>query len=115
VPFTGGCSLGLPSAFGLVRRPGNRGVSFRGVLRDSESPLTLRHRSSTGGLVELPEIDETWERLAMLPRDQRVALVLRFYEDLPDAEIARVMDCRPATVRTRIHRALTVLRKEMTP
>jgi RNA polymerase sigma factor (sigma-70 family) len=67
-----------------------------------------------GGWVEQPEIDETWELLVTLPRDQRVALVLRYYEDLPDDEIARVMDCRPATVRTRIHRALTTLRQEVT-
>jgi RNA polymerase sigma factor (sigma-70 family) len=69
----------------------------------------------TGGTVEPPEIDETWEQLAALPHDQRVALVLRYYEDLPDDEIAAVMGCRPATVRTRIHRALTRLRQEMTP
>jgi RNA polymerase sigma factor (sigma-70 family) len=68
-----------------------------------------------GGLVDPPEIDETWTLLASLPHDQRVALVLRFYEDLPVDEIAAVMGCRPATVRTRIHRALTKLRKEMTP
>jgi RNA polymerase sigma factor (sigma-70 family) len=65
--------------------------------------------------VEPPEIDETWELLATLPRDQRVALVLRYYDDLPVDEIARVMGCRPATARTRIHRALAKLRKEMTP
>jgi RNA polymerase sigma-70 factor (sigma-E family) len=65
--------------------------------------------------VEPAEIDETWDLLATLPRDQRVALVLRFYEDLPVAEIARLMGCRPATARTRIHRALAKLRKEITP
>jgi RNA polymerase sigma factor (sigma-70 family) len=69
----------------------------------------------TGGWIEQPEIDETWDRLATLPHDQRVALVLRYYEDLPDDEIAAVMECAPATVRTRIHRALATLRKEMTP
>lgn len=62
-----------------------------------------------------PEIDETWDRLARLSREQRVAVVLRYYEDLPMDEIARIMGCRTATVRTRIHRALTSLRKEMTP
>jgi RNA polymerase sigma factor (sigma-70 family) len=62
-----------------------------------------------------PEIDETWALLERLPRNQRVALVLRFYEDLPLDEVARVMGCRPATARTRIHRALAQLRKEMTP
>jgi RNA polymerase sigma factor (sigma-70 family) len=65
--------------------------------------------------VEPPEIDETWDVLATLPRPQRVALVLRYYEDLPVDEIARVMGCRPTTARTRIHRALAKLRKEMTP
>jgi RNA polymerase sigma-70 factor (sigma-E family) len=66
-------------------------------------------------VVEPPELDETWALLAELPRAQRVALVLRYYEDLPDEEIARVMGCRRTTVRTRIHRALATLRKEMTP
>jgi RNA polymerase sigma factor (sigma-70 family) len=64
--------------------------------------------------VEPPEIDETWDLLATLPREQRVALVLRYYEDLPLVEIAQVMGCRPATARTRIHRALAKLREEMT-
>lgn len=64
---------------------------------------------------EPPEIDETWGLLARLSQDQRVAVVLRFYEDLPMDEIAQIMGCRPATVRTRIHRALAALRKEMTP
>ena len=41
--------------------------------------------------------------------------MLRYYEDLPVDEIAQVMGCRPATARTRIHRALAKLREEMTP
>jgi RNA polymerase sigma factor (sigma-70 family) len=62
-----------------------------------------------------PELDETWRLLAGLPQDQRVVLVLRFYEDLPDDEIARIVGCAPATVRTRAHRAIAKLRQEMTP
>lgn len=85
--------------------------------------LTWRDRTAMGRAreplpvdrVDPPEIDETWELLATLPSDQRVALVLRYYEDLPLDEIAEVMGCRPATARTRIHRALTKLREEMTP
>ena len=61
-----------------------------------------------------PEVDETWDDLARLPQDQRVALVLRYYEDLPMDEIARLMGCPTATVRTRIHRAIARLRREMT-
>jgi RNA polymerase sigma-70 factor (sigma-E family) len=65
--------------------------------------------------VEPPEVDEMWGRLAGLPQDQRVALVLRYYEDLPVKEIARMVGAPPATVRSRIHRALGRLREEMTP
>jgi RNA polymerase sigma factor (sigma-70 family) len=65
--------------------------------------------------VDPPEIDETWELLAGLPLHQRVVLVLRYYEDLLVDAIAQIVGCRPATVRTRIHRALSKLRKEMTP
>ena len=45
-------------------------------------------------------------RCRSLPDRQRAAIVLRFYEDLPDEETAEILGCRPATVRTAIHRAL---------
>jgi RNA polymerase sigma factor (sigma-70 family) len=44
-----------------------------------------------------------------LPGRQREALVLRFYLDLPDEEIAQIMGIRPGTVRSTIHRALGAL------
>lgn len=50
--------------------------------------------------------DELWDALNRLPYRRRAAVVLRFYEDLPDAEIAKALGCRPSTVRTTIHRAL---------
>jgi len=57
--------------------------------------------------------DELWDALARLDPRRRAAVVLRFYLDLPDAEIAEVLGCRPATVRTSIHRALHTLRQEI--
>ena len=57
--------------------------------------------------------DEMWDALSRLTPRQRAAVVLRYYEALPDAEIAAVLDCREATVRTTIHRALATLRKEI--
>ncbi len=57
--------------------------------------------------------DEMWDVLQHLPERQRAAIVLRFYEDLPDADIARILGCRLPTVRTAIHRGLATLRKEM--
>ena len=60
-----------------------------------------------------PEIDETWAAVCRLPFRQRAALALRFYEDLDEAEIARILRCRPGTVKSTIHRGLARLRKEM--
>jgi DNA-directed RNA polymerase specialized sigma24 family protein len=57
--------------------------------------------------------DELWDALATLTERQRAAIVLRFYLDLPDAEIAAALDCREATVRTSVHRGLAKLRKEI--
>jgi len=59
--------------------------------------------------------DELWDALATLDDRRRTAIVLRFYEDLPDAAIAEVLGCRPATVRTLVHRGLRALRKEIQP
>jgi RNA polymerase sigma-70 factor (sigma-E family) len=56
--------------------------------------------------------DELWSRLAQLSSRQRAALVLRYYEDLPDAEIAEVMGCAVGTVRSLISRALSALRAD---
>ena len=44
-----------------------------------------------------------------LPGRQREALVLRFYLDAPDAEIARLMGIRESTVRSTTHRAIAAL------
>lgn len=62
-----------------------------------------------------PELvaDEMWDVLLRLPQRQRTAIVLRFYEDLPEAEIAAVLGCRPNTVRTLVHRGLAALRQEL--
>lgn len=59
--------------------------------------------------------DELWRLLATLPRRQRVVLVLRYYEDLPDERIAEIVGCRPATVRVHAHRAVARLREQLQP
>jgi RNA polymerase sigma-70 factor (sigma-E family) len=61
--------------------------------------------------VEAPEHDDLWAVLARLPERRRAAIVLRYYEDLPVIEIARVLGCRPGTVASLLHRGLADLRK----
>jgi len=52
---------------------------------------------------------QVMQAVRRLPARQREALVLRFYLDLPEAEIARVMGLRPSSVRSATHRALKAL------
>jgi len=61
-----------------------------------------------------PVIDETWAAVCRLPFRQRAVLALRFYEDLPEAEIARLLGCRLGTVKSSLHRGLAKLRDELT-
>lgn len=53
---------------------------------------------------------ELHDVLLRLPYRQRAAVVLRFYADLSEIEIAEVLGCAPGTVGSLIHRALERLR-----
>jgi len=55
------------------------------------------------------EREEVIRALRRLPHRQREVLVLRFYLELPDEQIARVMGIRPGTVRSTAHRAIEAL------
>lgn len=50
------------------------------------------------------------DRLRALPLKQRLVLVLRYYEDLPDARIAELLGCPDAIVRSHAARGLAALR-----
>lgn len=60
-----------------------------------------------------PGDEVLWDALAALPFNHRAALVLRFYLQLPDREIADLLGCRPGTVGPWIHRGLRTLRKAL--
>ncbi len=49
--------------------------------------------------------------LWQLPPAQRVVIVLRYYEDLQEAQVAALLGCSVGTVRSRTHRAVTRLRQ----
>ena len=96
--------------------------------------------TSVGTGSAAPDIDDTtiWiERLRSLPRmtpitpspsaiglnersvslnaDQRAAVVLRFYSDLPVEQVARTVGAPVGTVRSRLHYGLKQLRRALEP
>jgi RNA polymerase sigma-70 factor (sigma-E family) len=62
-----------------------------------------------------PEHDEIWDALAQLAPRRRAALVLRYYLDLSEADIAEALGCRRGTVKSLTHRALADLRSVLEP
>ena len=51
--------------------------------------------------------------MAMLPEEQRTAIVLKEYHGLTFQEIADLLDCPLSTVKTRLYQGLGVLRKQL--
>jgi len=51
------------------------------------------------------------EVLSRLTPKQRAVVVLRYYEDLPEAEVAATLGCSVGTVRSQVHRTLARLRE----
>src|SRR5262249_21950904 len=58
--------------------------------------------------------DQVWRALGRLPRMQRAVIVLRYFEDLTEAQTAEVLDCSIGTVKSQASRALAALRLDAT-
>ncbi|WP_433062527.1 SigE family RNA polymerase sigma factor [Dactylosporangium sp. CS-033363] len=80
--------------------------------RNRELVVTVSDERPVPGALdaEAAERDAMWRLMHALPDQQRAVIVLRYYEDLDDATIARILDCSPVTVRTHAMRALHRLR-----
>lgn len=74
--------------------------------RRFRQPTPPREPATTG----FPELDETWRVVQRLPPAQRHVVVLHFYEDMALVDIADLLDRKPATVRSDLHRALHTLK-----
>jgi RNA polymerase sigma-70 factor (sigma-E family) len=73
----------------------------------------LPDRAGPDLLQEHVERQVLWQHVQTLPTRQRAVLVLRFYEDLTEAETARVLGVATGTVKSQCSRALATLRKRM--
>lgn len=54
-----------------------------------------------------------WAALQQLPPRQRAAVVLRYYEDLTEAQTAAAMGCAVGTVKSQVSAALNTLRTQL--
>jgi RNA polymerase sigma-70 factor (ECF subfamily) len=59
------------------------------------------------------ERDALWRHVKELPARQRAVLVLRFYEDLSEAQTAALLNISPGTVKSQTSRALHTLRQRL--
>jgi len=62
---------------------------------------------------EVGRRQEMWELLQALPMRQRAAIVLRYYEDLTEAQTADVLRCPVGTVKSLVSRGIRRLRDEL--
>lgn len=61
----------------------------------------------------LGERDALWTVVQALPPRQRAAVVLRFYEDMSEQDVAATLGCSVGTVKSQTSRALATLRKRL--
>jgi RNA polymerase sigma-70 factor (sigma-E family) len=64
---------------------------------------------------ELPILDRSllWPLVCALPARQRAIIVLRYYEDLTEAQIAEALGCAPGTVKSQSSTAIAAIRRAL--
>jgi RNA polymerase sigma-70 factor (sigma-E family) len=87
-------------------------------------PTRSRRRSELGATLPgepaapaspLDAHDELYAALAALPPRQRAVLVLRYFLDLPEAEVAAALQCSLGTVKSTASRGLARLEQTLRP
>jgi DNA-directed RNA polymerase specialized sigma24 family protein len=110
------CFVGLSSRIGRVENPSaylraSVANACRSLLRKQRRESLATWRLGTAGYPISPSARELLDAVSALPPSQRVAIVLRYYEDWTTAEIASAMGCRASTARSHLRRGLIALRR----
>lgn len=110
--------------WGRIRDRGAVDGYVRRVMVNSRTSLWRRRRLAEYATDRLPDSsgpdstgdlelhDALWRALGQLPRRQRAAVVLRYYEDLSEAETADALGVSVGTVKSTVSRALARLRDD---
>ncbi len=106
-----------PDAFGpyLKRTVINLANSFFRRRKVERGFMEVSARAPVAAAAEHDPVerDDMWRTLMTLPPRQRAAVVLRFYEDLSEAQTADIMQCPVGTVKSLVSRGLETLRREV--
>jgi RNA polymerase sigma-70 factor (sigma-E family) len=81
-------------------------------VREVALPATL-DRPGPDAYAEHDARDAVWQALATLPPRMRAVLVLRYFEDLSETDVALTLDCSVGTVKSQASRGLTRLREQL--
>ena len=81
--------------------------------RGEEASVTVPERPAPGDLAaDVAARVAIGQVLGRLTDRQRAVLVLRVFDDLPEAQVARALDCAVGTVKSTLSQALAKLRNE---
>jgi RNA polymerase sigma-70 factor (sigma-E family) len=102
-------TVGDPDAY-VRRMVVNAHTSWWRRFRRRETPVAEAFSPGTTAGTSVHEHDRVWRACLALPEPQRVAVVLRYYEQLDYAEIAALTGVAEGSVRSRVSRGLAALR-----
>lgn len=87
---------------------------WRRVAHRRERPVAfVPEQRVEDGTAAIDRRDQVWRAVLTLPPRMRVMVVLRFLEDLKEAETADILGCSVGTVKSQTSRALAKLRTEL--